>query len=112
MAETFKRLGAAEPAVADTNYSLYQVPSDTEAVIAGITVVNRTTADITFRIAHVDGAYTAVSNEDYVYYDYRLAAKSTIEGILKGRCMAASDSILYRASDTEVSFVVSGLEIT
>lgn len=114
MAETYKRLGAADPA-ATTNTSLYQVPTSTSTIIdkCGVTVCNRTASDITFRIAHVDGAIGSVADEDYVAYDERIPAKSSIEGrYLCGRCMAASDSILVYASAVDVSFTVGGLEIT
>lgn len=114
MAETYKRLGASAPS-ATTDTSLYQVPTSTEAILdkCGVTVCNRGTSDATFRIAHVDGAIGSVANEDYVAYDERVVAKSSIEArYLCGRAMSASDSILVYASSADLSFTVGGLEIT
>jgi len=114
MAETYKRLGAVEPS-ATTDTSLYQVPASTEAIIdkCGVTVCNRSSADITFRIAHVDAAIASVADEDYVAYDERIPAKSSIEGrFLCGRAMATGHSILVYASAIDVSFTVGGVEIS
>lgn len=111
MAVAYKRLGAVAPS-ATTDTSLYAVPASTAAILDGITVCNRDTSDATFRIAHVDGAIGSVSDEDYIYYDFRITAQSTIEGILKGQCMATTHSILVYASSANLSFTVGGMEIS
>ena len=113
MSQAYKRFGASNPTL-DTNASLYQVPSHGSAIIddTGVTVCNIGSADALFRIAHVDGAISSVANEDYAVYDYRVPANSSFENCyLIGRKMSAGDSILVRASTSNVSFSVAGLEI-
>lgn len=108
--EAFKRLGASSPA-ATTATALYTCPADKTAVLDGITVVNRSTSG-TFRIAHVNGAIGDVADEDYVYYDYTLADKATLTGLLKGRAMSGGDTILIYVSANTFSFTVGGVEMS
>ena len=108
--EIFKRLGAVAP-LATVNTVLYRCPSDTTAVLSGITVANRASAG-TFRIAHVDGSIGDLSNADYAYYDTPLDTNSTLEGVLKGQTLGSANTIVVYASSANFSFIVGGIEIS
>ena len=110
MANTYKRLGATT-VVADTDTSLFQVPSGHSYIVSELTICNKGTTDRIFRIAVVDGAIGSVSDEDYKFYDVGIAAKSTIT-LKPGYAMAASESLLVRANHAEVVFSASGIDIT
>ena len=111
MAEVYKRLGAVSP-TATTNTALYTVPAATSAILDGITVCNRDSGAHTFRLAHVDGAVGDIANEDYIFYNVSLPANSTLEGLLKGRCMSAGHTILVYVDSANFSFTVGGMEVT
>lgn len=111
MANTYKRLGAVAISTADTDTSLYTVPSATSAVVSSILVCNKGTSSATFRVAHVDGAISAVASEDYLYYDVDVPANDTFAATI-GISMAAANSILVRSDSTDVNFILWGSEIT
>ena len=100
------RLGAADLAAA-TNTGVYTVPASRKATVS-VSLCNRTAADITVRLAHIDGAIGAVANEDYMEYDSTLPANGVIER--ERVTLAAADTIGVRASATGVSVVVRGIE--
>ncbi len=101
------RLGAVSLA-ATTDTTAYSVPSGRIATVS-VNFCNRTTSAIQIRLAHVDGAIGAVANEDYLEYDFTLPANGgTLERT--GICMAATHTLLARASAIGVSVVVSGIE--
>lgn len=108
---SYKRFGAVTPS-ATTETTLFQVPSSHEYIIdeSGITVCNRTTSDITFRIARVDSG-TTTADEDWVEYDQRVADKSSLSGILPKACFAATDSVVVYVSASGISFTAGGLDI-
>lgn len=97
--------------VANTDTNLYTCPAETSAVVSSIVACNAKNAALTFRVAHVDGAIAVVAAEDYIAYDKTIAANS-YEGITLGICMEAGDSLLVRASGTEVTFIAWGSEIS
>jgi hypothetical protein len=110
MARTYGRLGATV-VVAATDTTLYTVPASTEAIVSEITICNIGASQHTFRLAHVDGAIADVANEDYKYYDATINANSSL--ILNiGLSMAATETLLVRASHADVVFSCSGIEIT
>lgn len=108
---SYKRFGAVDPA-ATTETTLFQVPSSHEYILdgTGVTVCNRTSSDITFRVARVDGG-TTTADEDWVEYGQRIAANSSISGILAKACFAATDSVIVYASAIDLSFTAGGLDI-
>jgi len=108
----YKRFGAVDPA-ATTETTLFQVPSGHRYILdgAGITVCNRTSSDLTFRIARVDGG-TTTADEDWVEYDQRIAGNSSISGILTKACFGATDSVVVYASGADLSFTAGGMDIT
>jgi hypothetical protein len=110
LAETLKRLGATT-VVADTNTSLYQVPTGKSAVVSSIVVCNRGSTDRTFRVAHVDAAIASVASEDYVAYDGSIEANGTVSLSL-GIAMESGHSLLVRANHADVNFIAWGSEIT
>ena len=108
---SYKRFGAIAPG-ATTNTTLFQVPTSHEYIIdeSGITVCNRTSGDLTFRVARVDSG-TTPANDDWVEYDQRVAGNSSISGILPKACFAATDSVVVYISASGISFTAGGLDI-
>lgn len=86
----------------DTDTSLYQVPALTYARNVKVNVCNRNNAIVSVRIAHVDGAIGAVSNEDYIFYDTLLQPYETKIVNIDG--MIPTDSILVRSDTASVNF--------
>jgi len=110
MARVYKRLGATV-VTADTDTALYTVPASTEAIVSEITICNIGATQRTFRLAHVDGAIGAISNEDYKYYDATLNPNSSL--VLNiGLAMATTHTLLVRANHADVVFSCSGVEVT
>jgi len=110
MAKTYTRLGATV-VTADTDTSLYTVPASTSAVIGNLHVCNIGSSTRAFRVAVVDGAIGAVSNEDYLYYDVNIAGNTGVAFNI-GLTLPTTYSILVRASHAEVVFSAFGAEIT
>lgn len=109
MADTLKILGQAAPA-ADTDTDLYTVPGSTEAVASTMLVCNRGSSEADFRVA-VRPAGATLADEHYVYYDAPLAANATFAATV-GLSLAASDVVTVRASSANVSFTLSGVEVS
>jgi len=110
MANTYKRLGATT-VTADTDTKLFQVPAAHEYIVSELTICNIGSTQRTFRVAVVDGAIGSVANEDYKFYDCTIEPNSTIT-LKPGYAMAASESLLVRASHADVVFSASGIDIS
>lgn len=100
------RLGASDLA-ATTNTSTYSVPASRKATVT-VSFCNRNATSVTVRLAHVDGAIGVVASDDYLEYDATVPANGVLER--SGITMAATHTLLTRASGTGVSAVVSGIE--
>ena len=108
MPTTYKVLGQSNPA-ANTDTTLYTVPSATSTVVSTINVASLGTSG-TFRIAiRVGGA--AIANEDYLAFDVPLNANDSIAYTL-GITLAATDVMTIRASNASFAFNAFGSEIT
>jgi hypothetical protein len=106
MANEYKRLGALRPADAN-DAQLYAVPTDERAMVV-VFVCNQTGTAATFRLAHLDSG-TTPANEDWMYYDYSLAANTTLK--IGPIAMNESESLRVRSGTADaISFVASGME--
>ena len=110
MAKTYKRLGAAA-VTANTDTTLYTVPGSTSTIVSEITICNIGSTERTFRLAHVDGAIGNIANEDYKFYDTIIAGNASVL-LNPGYAMAATHTLLVRASHAEIVFSCSGVEVT
>lgn len=111
MADSYKELAQVCPSSANTDTTLYTVPSATQAVLSGLTVSNITTSAAKYRVAvRIGGA--AISSAAYKAYDITLPANDSVT-ILQGLGLAAADVITVR-SDTAsaLAFTANGMERT
>lgn len=109
MAITYKVLGQSNPA-ANTNTTLYTVPSATSAVCSTIVICNQAASAATFRIA-VRPAGATIANQHYISYDTNVNANDSITMTI-GITLATTDVITVRANTTTVSFNLFGSELT
>ena len=110
MGKEYKRLGATV-VTADTDTRLYTVPASTSVVVGNLHVCNIGSSARTFRVAVVDGAIGAVSNEDYLYYDVEIAANTGVAFNI-GLTLPTTYTILVRANHADVVFSAFGAEIS
>ena len=103
---TLKLLGKADLS-ATTNTSVYTVGSGKEALV-NVNVCNRNSSAVTIRLANADGG--TPSNDEYIEYDYSLAANESFQRT--GLHLQAAQIIVAYSSATNVSVVVDGLERT
>lgn len=109
MAELYKVLGQSAPS-ANTDTTLYTVPSSTQTIVSSIVVCNRSSTAATYRIAiRPDGA--TLANEHYLVYDVTLGGNTT-DTYTIGATIDAADVITVRSSTTNLSFNAFGSEIT
>jgi len=109
MAITYKVLGQSNPA-ANTNTTLYTVPSATSAVCSTLVICNQAASAATFRIA-VRPAGAAIATPQYISYDTNINANDSITMTI-GITLATTDIITVRANTTTVSFNLFGSELT
>jgi|TARA_R100001129_G_scaffold172881_2_gene143839 hypothetical protein len=103
---TLKLLGKADLS-ATTNTSVYTVGTGKEALV-NVNVCNRNSSAVTIRLANADGG--TPSNDEYIEYDYSLAANESFQRT--GLHLQAAQIIVAYSSATNVSVVVDGLERT
>ncbi len=107
MPNVYKSLGQSNDGTTIDN--IYTVPSSTEA-IAFVTAANVGSSAQTIRIMHAPAG--AADDPDHrVLYDYSLPANDNYIHP-KPLYMATTDVIRVRASSTDVTFTVDGIEIT
>lgn len=109
MATAYKILGQSAP-TANTATTLYTVPSATEAIVSALTICNRANAAATYRIAFVPSGET-LGNEHYFAYETSVGAFDTTSADTKFG-LATGDVISIYASTANLSFIVSGVELT
>jgi hypothetical protein len=101
------RLGTLDVAAA-TYENLYVVPADTFTV-ASVSLVNRTTGNVTLRLAVTTvAAPGAPTNPEFIEYDVVLAPKGVLERT--GLVLDAGKIIKVYASGVGVSAVAMGIE--
>lgn len=108
MANVYKVLGQSNPA-ATTLTTLYTVPSATSAVASTLTICNLSTA-ASVRVA-IRPAGAAIANAHYIVYDAVLSANDSVFLTL-GITLATTDVVSVYASTANITFNLSGSEIT
>lgn len=108
MATTYKVLGQVAPS-ATTNTTLYTVPSATQTVVSTIAVTNRTSGELSFRIA-IRPAGETLATKHYIAYDAKVAGNDATF-ITVGATLGATDVITVYASSADLSFNAFGSEI-
>lgn len=86
------------------------MPASTSTVVSTITVCNRSTSDITFRVA-IRPAGAAIDNKHYIYFDTPLTANEAYIATL-GITLATTDVISVYGSSGNETFQAFGCEIT
>jgi len=109
MAITYKVLGQSNPS-ANTNTTLYTVPSTTSTVCSTLVICNQAATAATFRVA-VRPAGATIATEHYISYDSNLNANDSIT-LTIGITLATTDVITVRANSASVSFSLFGSELT
>jgi len=108
MASTYKVLAQSAPS-ATTNTDVYTVGSGKSAVVSTITVCNRSTAAVTYRIA-VRPLGATLANQHYIAYDATVPANDSI-ALTLGVTLAATDVVTVYASTANISINIFGSEI-
>lgn len=110
MPKAYKTVGQSAPA-ANTDTTVYTVPASTQFVCSTITVCNRHAETITaYRVAVVPSGAT-LANQHYILYDRLIDGRETLSHTL-GLALSAGDRIIVRATTTNLSFSIFGVEIT
>jgi hypothetical protein len=109
MATSYKILGQSAPS-ANTATTLYTVPSATEAIVSALTICNRGNTAATYRIAFVPSGET-LANKHYFAYETTVGAFDTTSADTKFG-LSAGDAISVYASTANLSFIVSGVQLT
>jgi len=109
MATTYKVLGQSAPA-ATTATTIYTVPASTEAIVSTIFICNRGATSATYRIALREGG-AALVDKHYLVFDAPAAGNDTTT-ITSGITMSAGDLLIVYASNANLTFNVSGSEIS
>ena len=108
--ETIKILNTTA-VTANVNTSGYIVPVDNSAVISSVVVCNRGLSSATFRIATIPGGLGDLDVSQYLYYDVPVGANDTFVATI-GITLAAENTIMVRASSSDVNFVTFGTEVS
>ena len=107
MSDTIKVLGQLA-AAATTEEDLYTVPNLAQTTCSSVTICNRSSSSISFRISvAVDDVTT--TDQDYIFYDAPLGANATLSVIL-GMTLYQNDTVRTYASATGMSFNLFGVE--
>ena len=107
MSDVIKILGQLA-AAATTEEDLYTAPNLSQVTCSTLSVCNRTSGTIAFRISlSVDDAVT--TNKDYLFYDTPLEANSTLTAVL-GLTLGQNDTIRSYASAAGLTFALYGVE--
>ncbi len=109
MTDTLLVLGQAQP-TALTLTPIYTVPASTSAVVSSIMVCNTGGTSTTFRLSIAIGG--ALDNiQQYIYYDLPILNNDTFIATV-GISLATTDVIRVQSASGNVSFTISGVQIT
>lgn len=106
---TYKVLAQSAPSAASLT-DAYTVPALTMAVISTIAVCNRGASATTYRIS-VAVAGAADAAEQYIAYDAAIAA-NTSQMLTIGISLGAADVVRVYAGAAQLSFNISGAEVS
>jgi hypothetical protein len=110
MATVYKVLGQTV-VTANTDTQLYVTSTGKSTLVSSLVVCNTGTSERTFRIAIIEGAIATVGSKNYLYYDVPIPANDSFTATC-GFTMAATNTILVRASHADVVFSAFGTEIS
>lgn len=106
---TYKIIAQSAPG-ANTDTALYTVPASTETIVSTLFVANRNSTAATFRVAlRPNGA--SLANQHYIAFDVPIAGNDTTT-ITCGITMNATDVMTVRANTANLSFNLSGTELS
>lgn len=106
MATTYKVLGQDNPGAVLT--AIYTVPSATSAV-GTLFIANIAATAKTARVA-ISPAGASIVNKHYILYDVSIPANDSLT--FAGISLAATDVVRVYSVDANVSFTLTGAEIT
>ena len=109
MATNYGIIAQSAPA-ATTNTDLYTVPGGTQFVGSTLYICNRGATATTFRVA-LRPLGAVLADAQYVAYDVLVAANDTTT-ITTGLTLDATDKITVYAGNANLSFNLSGAEIS
>lgn len=109
MATTYKVLGQSAP-VANTDTTLYTVPSSTQAVCSTLVICNSSDSPQYYRVAIRPNGETLASKH-YIAFDTMVLPFDS-SNITIGISMDAADVVTVRSSSADLSFNLFGTEIT
>lgn len=111
MPQTYKQGGQAYPA-ANTDTTLYTVPSGTQAVVSALTIANNGTGAAKVRVAvRINGAALTWASGQLKVPDVSLGANDAMP-VLQNAALAAGDVVAVRADTSSVAFSIDVCEIT
>lgn len=109
MATTYKVLGQNQPS-ANTDVTLYTVPSSTSTIVSTINVCNLGNASDNFRIA-IRPAGDTLANVHYIAYNTVIPGYDSI-ALTIGITLATTDVITVRSTNGNIVFNAFGSELT
>ena len=109
MATVYKVLGQSTPS-ANTDTTLYTVPSGTQSISSTLVVCNQSNIPESYRIA-VRPNGESIASKHYIAYDATILPFDSIN-ITIGIAMDASDVVTVRSSSSSLSFNLFGTEIS
>ena len=112
MAQSFKRLGAINPA-ANTQTNVYVVPAATEAVISTFTVCNQSADNASFSLIQMDASEYSTSAPDATFLVRGAVVPAADTLVLTiGVTANAGSVIAANTNSPNISFGAFGSEIT
>ena len=102
-------LGTQTIPAANTDTTLYTVPSATQAVVSTITICNQASTAATFNLA-IRKAGASLTTAMYIAYGTPIAGNDTV-ALTLGITLAATDVITVNSSSGNLSFAAFGSQI-
>lgn len=110
MTETLKILGQQCP-TANSPVTLYTVPGATSAVTSALAICNQNSTSVKVRVwIAVGGA--SLNTKQYICYDTRIPPNMPPIEVMHGVPLATTDVVKVQADTANVSFNLSGSELT
>lgn len=109
MGEALKILGQLVPSI-NILSPLYVVPSSASASVSSLIICNQNTIQILFRISVALGG-AADDPKQYLYFDVPLDGNDTFIATI-GLSLASNDVVRIQSDTDNVSFNISGVEVT
>ena len=108
MPTIYKVLGQSNPS-AETNTTLYTVPTGNSTVVSTLAVCNQANTAANFRVA-VRPAAESITSKHYINYDTQIPGNDQI-ALTLGLTLAATDVVTVYANTATMSFNLFGTEM-